>query len=630
MPMRPPPSGAPTLTDGAGLAETRVRFLTAEPVQPGQVRETILASWLRSQRSNVAADRIEMPYVRDPNLDTPLTRSAEPVLRRLHEQLAGQPISIVLTDHAGLVLSRLTGDADLARHLDTVQLAPGFSYAEEFVGTNGIGTALEGGQPMHVFGHEHYAENLEDLACAGVPIQHPVSGKTVGAVDLTCWRNDAGPLLMTLAQTTAVQIRQALLTDAATQEIELLQEYLRVCRRTPGIVFALNNDVVMMNDYARTVLAPADQDVLLRLAAEALAVRREAVLVELPTGVKVKMYLRAIGPRQLGGGVVHAKLAEATAARSQDTGTATRMILPGIVGSGALWRRACDEVEDVYLSHEWLALAGESGVGKLAILRAVHQRRNPSGRFHVLDATDARDQGWLEGARVALLGDGGDNAATVVIRHIDRLDGVHLRSLTAALQEAANAAKRKAANGDDPANGKQRANNDKKASPDKQQAAWVAVTFGPGTASKELVRLLRLFPSTVEVPPLRHHVEDIQQLVPFFVARLGYGGQLACSPEVLQMLMRSNWPGNVEQVFQTMRKIVQHRRTGTIAPRDLPPEIRSVSRRLLSPLESLERDAIARSLMDAGGNKAKAAKSLGMSRATIYRKIHEFGIVTPA
>ena len=179
-------------------------------------------------------------------------------------------------------------------------MVPGFSYDEEYVGTNGIGTALEGGQPMHVFGHEHYAENLEDLACAGVPIQHPITGKTVGAVDLTCWRNDAGPLLMTLAKTTAVQIRQALLTDAATQEIDLLQEYLRVCRRTPGIVFAVNNDVVMMNDFARTVLAPADQAVLLRLAAEALAARRDSALVELPTGVKVKMYLPPLGPGRRG------------------------------------------------------------------------------------------------------------------------------------------------------------------------------------------------------------------------------------------------------------------------------------------------------------------------------------------
>ena len=55
-----------------------------------------------------------------------------------------------------------------------------------------------------------------------------------------------------------------------------------------------------------------------------------------------------------------------------------------------------------------------------------------------------------------------------------------------------------------------------------------------------------------------------------------------------------------------------------------------MSRRLLSPLESMERDAIVQGLLDYQGNKVKAAKSLGMSRATIYRKIHEYGIVTPA
>src|SRR5437773_138595 len=197
------PPVPPRAADAKGLAETRVRFLTAEPVEPTEVRDTILASWWRSRRWKVAADHIELPYIRDPNLDTPLTRSARPVLQDLREQLDGQPISIILTDPAGMVLTRLTADADLERHLDRVQLSPGFSYAEKFVGTNGIGTALEGGRPMHVFGHEHYAEDLEDLACAGVPIHHPVSGKTVGALDLTCWRRDAGPLLVTLARPTA-------------------------------------------------------------------------------------------------------------------------------------------------------------------------------------------------------------------------------------------------------------------------------------------------------------------------------------------------------------------------------------------------------------------------------------------
>jgi transcriptional regulator of acetoin/glycerol metabolism len=588
---------------GERLAETRVRFLTAESVDPNHVRDTILASWWRSRRWNVAADHLELAYVRDPDLDTPLTRSAGPVLHHLREQLDGQPISIILTDPAGVVLTRLKADHDLDRHLDSVHLAPGFSYAEEFVGTNGIGTALEGGRPMHVFGHEHYAENLEDLACAGVPIQHPISGKTVGAVDLTCWRKDAGPLLITLAKTTAEQIRQALLTDSGVREFELFQEYLRACRRTSGIVFALNNDVVMMNDYARQVLDPADQSVLLGRAAEALAGRhRGAIVVELPTGVTARMYCRPVhGESRLAGGVVHVKLLQQGAGRPRPAEPGlgpVRMFLPGVVGAAPLWLRGCHEVDSVYGSGEWLALEGESGVGKLALVRGVHQRRTPAGRFHVLDAV-AADEEWLAEVRREML----EGIGTLVIQHVDALEPARLQALADILQAARVTGR--------------------------QHELRVVVTLRLGPKSEDLADLLRSFPSTVELPPLRHHIEDLHQLVPFFLAKLGQHGRLTCSPEAMQLLLRTGWPGNIEQLWQVLRKVVQHRRTGAIQPNDLPPECRTVSRRLLSPLESMERDAIVQSLMDTEGNKVRAARSLGMSRATIYRKIHEYGIVTP-
>src|SRR5215469_7343041 len=305
----------PTLADGEGLAETRQRFVTFETVDPHLVRDTILASWWRSRRWNVAADHIDLSYTGDPDLDTRLTRSAMPVLRSLRENLESQPISVILTDASGVVLSRLAADNELDRHLDSVQLAPGFSYSEASVGTNGIGTALEGGRPMHVFGHEHYAENLENLACAGVPIRHPISGVTLGAVDLTCWRKDADPLLITLAKTTADQITQALLTDSNAREFELLQEYLRACRHSAGIVVALNHDVVMMNDFARQALDPGDQVVLLGQATEALASRHSAAVeLELPTGARARMYCRPLrGDDRLAGGVVHVKLVESGA-----------------------------------------------------------------------------------------------------------------------------------------------------------------------------------------------------------------------------------------------------------------------------------------------------------------------------
>ena len=299
------------VADPRELARARERFLQVESIEPQGVRQAILASWWRSRDSKVAADRLDLQYVRDPNLDTPLTRSAEPVLRHLREQLDGQPLSIVLTDPAGVVLSRLTADKDLERHLDKVHLAVGFSYAEGVVGTNGIGTALEAGRAMQVFGHEHYAEHLEDLACAGVPIRHPLTGKTVGVLDLTCWRRDAGPLLVTLAKTTADQIRQALLTETGMREIELLHAYLRACKHTTGMVFALNNDVVMMNDTARNTLEAGDQAALLRHAADELSSRREATVVELPSGTHVRMHTRPVqGPGRVSGGVVEARIVE--------------------------------------------------------------------------------------------------------------------------------------------------------------------------------------------------------------------------------------------------------------------------------------------------------------------------------
>ncbi len=60
------PAVAPEVTDGTGLARARQRFLAAQPLEPGLVRDTILASWQGSRRWNVAAGHIDPCYVRDP------------------------------------------------------------------------------------------------------------------------------------------------------------------------------------------------------------------------------------------------------------------------------------------------------------------------------------------------------------------------------------------------------------------------------------------------------------------------------------------------------------------------------------------------------------------------------------
>jgi sigma-54 dependent transcriptional regulator, acetoin dehydrogenase operon transcriptional activator AcoR len=600
------PASPPPQTSRNLLAEARVRFLQADEVDSSAVRKPILASWWRSRQWQVAADRVDLDYLHEPDLETRLVRGAEPVLRKLHQELSGQPISIILTDADGLVLARLTGDHDLERALDGIKLAPGFSYAEERVGTNGIGTAIEAGGPAHVFGHEHYAEDLDRFGCAGVPIHDPVSGKTVGVIDLTCWRKDADPLMISLVKATADQITQALVTASSSRDIDLLHEYMRACRRTGGIVLALGNDVVMLNDHARTMLDPGDQAALIGHATEALTRRTAgAVTVDLPSGMVARMSCRPVteGPvtdSRVADGVVHVKLVSAVAGAADVPAPRSPMYLPGLVGSGVLWLRACREAEALYDSGDWLTLEGEPGVGKLALARAVHQRRNPAAPFHVLDA-DAASQDWLIETRRELL----DGKGMLVIRHVDTLNAKQMHALASALGEARAAGR--------------------------QAELRVAVTLNRKQATADTnptTRLLRFFPGTVELPPLRHHIEDLHELVPFFLARLSQQGRLTCSTEAMQLLLRHSWPGNTEQLWQVLRQVVQRRRAGAIMPRDLPPECWTVSRRLLSPLESIERDAIVQSLQDHDGNKVRAAEALGMSRATIYRKIHEYGIVT--
>ena len=160
---------------------------------------------------------------------------------------------------------------------------------------------------------------------------------------------------------------------------------------------------------------------------------------------------------------------------------------------------------------------------------------------------------------------------------------------------------------------------------------WVVVTTGKqrGDRDGDLTALLTLFPRTVEVPPLRHHVEDVAELVPHLLTRLTRGGNLSVSPAVMRVLMRNLWPGNVEQLYQVLRTTVARRRSGTIELPDLPPECRATTRRVLTPLEAIECDAIVEALLDTDGNKAEAARQLGMSRATIYRKIRGYGLTVP-
>ncbi|MFQ5719512.1 MAG: sigma 54-interacting transcriptional regulator [Acidobacteriota bacterium] len=143
----------------------------------------------------------------------------------------------------------------------------------------------------------------------------------------------------------------------------------------------------------------------------------------------------------------------------------------------------------------------------------------------------------------------------------------------------------------------------------------------------------------VVMPPLRERREDIPRLVEAFIARaVGDGGVKA--PQIGEAAMREmtshSWPGNVRELEHTVQKLVLYAAGGLVSAalvrRLLPRGSSKVDDRAGSGFPSLrevESCEVRRALTLCGGDREEAARRLGIGRATIYRKIKEYGLAVP-
>jgi transcriptional regulator with PAS, ATPase and Fis domain len=148
----------------------------------------------------------------------------------------------------------------------------------------------------------------------------------------------------------------------------------------------------------------------------------------------------------------------------------------------------------------------------------------------------------------------------------------------------------------------------------------------------------RLNVGAIHLPPLRERPEDIEPLVGHFVAICNekLGRTIAgVSPQVLAILMRYQWPGNVRELANVIERAMVVAKGSVILPEHLPPHLfearpaASSGDGLRLPelsLEAAEREQILRALQASGGKRIEAARLLGLSRRTLYRKLDRYGI----
>lgn len=578
----------------------RDAFLTSGTVGTG-VREVIEQSWRRSAGHGVDPSGLTPAFHESP-ADPRLLACVDTVVGQLLKTMGAEPISIIFAAPTGQVLRRFCSDAALATHLERVSLVPGFDYAEGAVGTNGIGTAIQRDEATLIVGPEHFCEELTVFGCAGAPVRHPVSRALVGVVDLTCAADRANSLLLTYAQTIAERIEMELLGQVGAKELALLRDYLVACRHATGPIVALNADLVMMNHHAQQALTSSDRAALLARTSDASGVVRPTTYVaDLPSGSVARMDYRPTfwGP-DLAGGIFRIAVQAGRSGSAKVASKPNR--LPGLAGTSPAWRRTAGQLRDSMVNHQWVVIDGENGVGKYALARATHYAESPERHFRMVDAAvaGADPDAWLAGVAEDLDGAPG----TLVIRHLNLLPDDLVGPLSGLLVEQA-------------------------ASSRLMDGHWVVATRDIEAGNLEVEgRLVPIFDATITLDALRHRSEDVRAIAPLMLRQLAPTSDLHITARALNQMQRHPWPGNLHQLLDVLRKVVRTKRRGEVELADLPPEIMAVGRRRLSPLESLERDAIATALRHHGGNKSTAAEHLGMSRATIYRKIREYGITT--
>jgi signal transduction histidine kinase len=182
---------------------------------PSAVRAVVAGSWERSQKYHVPVERGETRLAPEAELiqrrleHSELVAAARPALEQTRILLAQASSMIILTDPSGVILET-AGDPRTIDFARMIHLEQGGQWAEADIGTNAIGTAIAGLQPVQIHGVEHFCSEIQRWTCAATPIWHPADGELLGILDISGSAKTFNPQSLAFACAVGRQIESAL------------------------------------------------------------------------------------------------------------------------------------------------------------------------------------------------------------------------------------------------------------------------------------------------------------------------------------------------------------------------------------------------------------------------------------
>ena len=562
---------------------------------PQPVPCQVEASWQRSLNYGLQRDDDSQPWVASGQLKEAraenawINRLAEPLLARLHPELTSHPSIMVLSDACGLVLET-HGNSDFLHKAQRYALSPGNLWGEHARGTNAIGTALALQQHCEVSGGEHYLSRNAGLFCSASPVFRP-DGLIAGVLDLSTPAHATRPDAAVIVQRAVCQIEHAWTTSAAGTQRWLL---------------SLHQDAALLGT-AGELLFIVEDNVLLGANRRAM---EEFALLSAHFGTTV---ISALLPQlELSGGTTRTVACNQRHYALRQTPPARRYpgrgIAPPQVDVDPLKAKAL-RILNAGIA---LCVTGETGCGKEHLSRELHARsRWRTGPFVAINCAALPENlieselfGYAPGAftgasprgypgklceangGVLFLDEIGDMSLTLQTRLLRVLQEKKVTPLGASTSREVDFALICATHQD------------------------LEARVAAGTFREDLLYRIQEF--HLRMPPLREW-ENREAFIHKLWNELGAAQRrLTLSEAVVNELAARPWPGNVRQLLSQLRVLMALADDGEqITLADLP--VQSAPAR-----EPTLTDELA--IAEAQGNMSLAARKLGISRSTLYRR----------